>query len=96
MKYLSDYPPTSLVDDSLFETFDDNSDPSQNRYYKTTNNLSWAVIIPENWDYPLEKAQLSWAYLVFAEWAESGGSTYPDWYELIEGRIEEEYIYFED
>ena len=93
--HLSDYPPTSLVDQSLFGTEADDSDPSQDRYYKTTTNLPWAVVIPEEWNYPIEKAEITWGYLHFADWAESGGSQNNDWYELSQGQIEEEYIYFE-
>lgn len=93
--HFADYPPTSKVDVSLFGTGDDDSDPDENRYYKSENNLPWAVQIPIQWDYPIEQAELTWAYLVFEDWAESSGNQYPDWYENISGRVDEDYIYSE-
>ncbi|HEX37756.1 MAG TPA: LruC domain-containing protein [Candidatus Cloacimonetes bacterium] len=91
--HFADYPPTSSADPTLFHTQDDDSDPEENRYYKTSNNLPWAVLIPEQWNYPIEHSQLTWAYLVFRNWAESGGAQYQDWYELIPGRVDENNIY---
>lgn len=93
--HFAGYPPTSKVDTTFFRTGDDDSDPDENRYYKSANNLPWAVQIPIEWSYPIEEAELTWAYLVFQDWAESSGNQYPDWYESISGRIDEEYIYSE-
>ena len=78
--HLPDYPPTDLADTSLFGTEDDDSNPAQNKYYKTSNNLPWAIHIPSSFDYPIEKEQISNAYLKFADWATSGGTAFPDWY----------------
>jgi LruC domain-containing protein len=78
--HLPNKPPTSLADAGLFGTGEDNSIPSSGRYYKTKNNLPWGLEIPYKFEYPVEKAQVLSAYLHFAEWAQSGGSSYPDWY----------------
>ncbi len=78
--HLPDYPPTDLVDISYFGTWEDSSDPSSGRYYKTINNLPWAINIYESFDYPKEKVLILSAYNFFQEWAESGGTSYQDWY----------------
>ena len=78
--HLPDYPPTDLADRSHFKTFADNTNPSAGIYYKTENNLPWAIHIIETFDYPKEKKDITWSHLKFAEWAISGGSSYPDWF----------------
>lgn len=78
--HLPDYLPTDLMDTSLFATFDDDSDPGSNKYFKTSSNLPWAINIFESFDYPIEKRVINSAFLHFIEWAESGGSLYDDWY----------------
>lgn len=79
--HLPDSPPTSLANPGLLGTQDDRSVPSQNRYYKTENNLPWAINIYESFDYPLEKIEITTAHLKFAPWATSSGQLYPDWYQ---------------
>lgn len=53
--HLPDKSPTALADESLLGTGHDSSDPSTGRYYKTANNLPWAINIIERFDYPIEK-----------------------------------------
>lgn len=72
--------PTSLMDQSFFGLHDDDSDPSQNRFFVSRSNLNWAINIPETIPYPLERIEITDAYLKFREWAESGGEVYQDWY----------------
>jgi len=79
--HLPNYKPTDLADPSFFGTADDNTDPGANRYYKTHDNLFWAINIPERFDYPVEKQVILGAYLHFAEWAQSDGTLYQDWYQ---------------
>ncbi len=78
--HLPDYPPTSLVNMSYFGTGQDNSDPNTGRFYKTGNNLPWAINIVSSYDYTIEANQITSGYLKFAAWAESGGTLFPDWY----------------
>jgi LruC domain-containing protein len=78
--HLPDKAPTSLANTSLLGTGHDNSIPSQNRFYKTQNNLPWAINIIERFEYPIEKAEILDGYLKFADWAESGGQLYSDWF----------------
>lgn len=79
--HLLDYGPTDLVDNNYFGMWEDDSDPVTGKYYKTVNNLPWAIDIPTEFDYPKEKADITQAYLHFSEWAESSGTLYSDWYE---------------
>ncbi|MBN2615045.1 MAG: LruC domain-containing protein [Bacteroidales bacterium] len=78
--HLPDHAPTDLADQTLLGTGDDASNPSTGTYYKTDKNLPWAINIPDNFDYPIEKQDITGAYLFFATWAESSGTLYPDWY----------------
>ena len=78
--HLPGYTPTSLVDESVFSTLDDDTNPAIGKYYKTIINLPWAINIPEGFDYPIEKRDITSVYLKFAEWAESGGQLSQDWY----------------
>ncbi len=91
--HLIDNEPTSKVDESYFGTLNDDSDPATGRYYVTGNKLPWVIEIPENFDYPIEKANILQTYLKFAEWAISGGTTYTDWYADEPGYRNENNIY---
>jgi LruC domain-containing protein len=71
--------PTDLADTGLFKTQDDRSVPGASTY-KTATGLPWAVHLPAAFAHPYENQQITQAYLRFAEWAESGGTRYTDWY----------------
>lgn len=73
--------PTDLANTNLFGTSDDNSSISNSRYYVTTTGLPWAIEIPaSSFDYPYERVDITQAYLHFASWVSSGGTSYTDWY----------------
>jgi len=91
--HLPNQVPTSLADLSLFGTGDDNSDPSQSRYYKTATNLPWGINVVESFDYPTEQTEITGAYLKFAPWAESSGSQYSDWFQDKQGYRNNSKIY---
>lgn len=78
--HMIDHEPTSKVDATYFGTLNDDSDPATGRYYVTENNLPWAIEIPEDFEYPVEKADILTAYLKFSDWATSGGTSFNDWY----------------
>jgi LruC domain-containing protein len=80
--HLADKPNTLLANIGLFGTINDNT-LAPNRYYKTINNLPWALNIAEGFDYPTEKTQIISAYNYFAAWAQSNGTLYNDWYKNI-------------
>lgn len=86
--HLADFVPTSLADKTLFGTGQDASNASSGRYYKTSNNLPWAILIEETFDYPDEKTAINTAYKYFNEWASSGGKSKPTWFkDLAEHRV---------
>jgi len=91
--HLPDYKPTNLVDPAWFGQAQDNSEPSQDRYYKTENNLPWAIHIYESFAYPKEYIDVVDTYNHFVEWATSGGTLYTDWYQDKPGYREDSNLY---
>jgi LruC domain-containing protein len=91
--HLPDYLPTDLADVSRFGQWEDASNPATGTYYKTVQNLPWAIHIYEQFDYPVEKQEILWAHLKFAEWATSGGVLFPNWYQNLAGFRNESLIY---
>ncbi|MCC8410689.1 LruC domain-containing protein [Mucilaginibacter sp. UR6-1] len=78
--HLPGYAPTDKVDAKLFGTNDDASAPASGKYYLSNENWPWAISYTTAILYPIEEANINKAYLHFAEWAASGGSTFADWY----------------
>lgn len=78
--HLSNHRPTSLANQSLFGTASDDSDANQSIYYKTANNLPWAIHIYGDYDYPVEYTPINDAHLNFGQWAQSGGTSLENWY----------------
>jgi LruC domain-containing protein len=78
--HLPGKPPTSLVDKTLFGTEDDATNTTTGQYYVTKTGLPFAITIPTTFSYPIEKTDITQAYLHFADWAISGGKSYIDWY----------------
>jgi len=78
--HLKDKPPTEFVDNALFGTWLDASDPAQGLYYRSTTGLPWGIETPVNFNYPIELADILTAHLKFAAWAQSSGAEYMDWY----------------
>jgi LruC domain-containing protein len=91
--HLPDHVPTSLASSALFGTGQDDSDASRSRYYKTSGNLPWALNLPQGFDYPVEKSQITSAYHLFGDWAVSGGKKYSDWYLDKAGYRDNMFIY---
>ncbi len=85
--------PTDKANTSLFNTFQDNTIPTQNRYYKTRSNMPFGIGVPQIFDYPIEGKAVNSIYLKFAEWAQSGGTAYPDWYIDKPGYRSSNYFY---
>ena len=83
--HLVDKPPTDLADPYLFGLEDDDSVYSFDRFYRTQNNLPWALDIPNDWEYPFEGADILSAYPNMAPWALNNGQSNPDWY--IDGKL---------
>jgi len=82
--HLADQAPTEKFDsENLFQSIGaDASDPSNNTYFKTINNLPWALLIyDESWAWPLERVDIIYAYPNFQHYTESGGETHTNWFE---------------
>lgn len=69
-----------MADTSLFGTLKDDTNVGAGKYYKTENNLPWAMNITTQFKYPIEKEDITGAYLNFANWALSNGINFSDWY----------------
>jgi LruC domain-containing protein len=78
--HFADYAPTSEMGEGWLGTEADSSNASEDRYYKTENNLPWAIQLPSEWSHPLENVSITEAYTKFGAWAESSGTVYTDWY----------------
>jgi len=91
--HLANYAPTGLADANYFGTMDDDSNPVIGKYYKTVNNLPWAIKVSESYDYTIEKAEITQAYLKFYEWAVSSGASYPNWFQNDAGFRNDAEIY---
>lgn len=78
--HLAGNAPTDKFDKTLFGTGNDNSNPALGRYYQSSSNWPWAIHFVEGFSYPLEKTSLGTAYPHFLQWAQSGGTSYTDWY----------------
>ncbi|MGE4569473.1 MAG: DUF4842 domain-containing protein, partial [Bacteroidales bacterium] len=91
--HMANYLPTDLVNRDIFQSYDDASLPLQGRYYTSSQNLPWGLNIPYEVRYPVEKADFTAAYLKFAAWALSGGTSYTDWYLDLPGYRNGELLY---
>ena len=90
--HLPGYAPTSLAEGSAyFDTQDDNSTGSG--FYKTANNLPWALDIVESLAYPQERVTIDLAHNYFISWAENSGQLYSDWFKDKPGYRVTENIY---
>ena len=76
--HLPDFPPTSKA--LLLSTGEDDSDPANDRYYKTGTNLPWALNIFDDFVPPAESIPITIEYPKFVNWANSGGTQDLDWY----------------
>lgn len=72
--------PSSRASKRKFGQFDDDSDPSQDRYYQTKENLPWAMLIPTVWHHTKERVDLSNGYPDILSWAATKGKKNKNWY----------------
>ena len=79
--HLADQAPTESFDTNFFTLAQDTSDPSSDRYFKTINNMPWALLIYDEWQWPRERVDLTTAYPDFADYTTYGGISNTDWYE---------------
>ncbi len=91
--HLANRVPSALANVTYFGREDDNSAPLQGRYYKTRNELPWALNIVQSVPHVIEKVDFTEAYLKFVDWAISGGVNNADWYLNLPGNRNEAKIY---
>jgi LruC domain-containing protein len=72
--------PTSTATNPLIGLGDDDTQLLGTKKYLSKNNLPWAIAIPERFNYPSEKQDITQTYLKFAAWSQSGGTINRDWY----------------
>jgi len=75
--HLKDRNPTSLGT-AVTAVDGINRDPDGN--YATDTGLPWAIDIIHNFRPPRERVPINQAYNFFVDWAETGGTTFSDWY----------------
>lgn len=78
--HFADYPPTDLFDFSQLGRIDDTSDAALGRYFRSANNLPWAIKVPTQWRHPQEYIDVIWAYPDYETWVESSGVDATDWH----------------
>ncbi|GLB51324.1 hypothetical protein NBRC110019_03630 [Neptunitalea chrysea] len=76
--HLPDLEPTSKA--QSLGTSDDDSDASTGRYYKTTQNLPWALNIFDVFTPSAEKTPITETYPSFKTWVNSSGTSELEWY----------------
>jgi LruC domain-containing protein len=91
--HLPGFPPTDRIDSGLFGQNDDASSSSEGNWYQTRNEIPWAMSIPVQFDYPIEKSDLAKGHLVWEKWATSGGASHQDWYLDLQGYRNWDLIY---
>lgn len=83
--HLSDRLPSAKMNTLYFGQEQDRTDPVTGKYFKTEDNLPWAININTSIPFTNEKTDFSAAYLKFIEWASSAGALSPTWYLNITG-----------
>ena len=83
--HLANQAPSALADAQYFNTDTDVSNLANSVSYVTQNGMPWLLNVPANFDYVIEYTDLSQAYLKFANWAGSGGSSFQNWYDSENG-----------
>lgn len=78
--HLADRQPSTLASNSYFGQDQDDSNPGTGRYYKTANNLPWAINVPNSVPYTQKSNDFVQAFKKFPNWSQSSGSSYTDWY----------------
>ncbi len=94
--HLANHPPSDLADESYFGQAFDDTQPSIGKYYKTEENLPWAVNFPSKFQYPVETVSIDLGHLKFVPWVLSEGVDYKNWYKDEAGFRNASNIYQEE
>ena len=84
--------PTGKVKRTYFGSADDDTNPSNGKLCLNKNNLPWALMIPEVWDYPMEKENILDAYPDFADFAQNNPN-FPWFSDFHGGRVVRSKLY---
>ena len=85
--HIAGYAPTDLANTTLFGQANDDSSLSSKRYYLSNENLTWGIVIPDTFAWPLEIKNIKDVYTEFASWVTSGGKENKGWYKNHNGQI---------
>lgn len=85
--HVAGYAPTDLANTKLFGQGNDKSSADEKRYYLSSENLAWGVVIPTDFAWPLEYKNIKDVYTNFVGWATSGGKENKDWYNSHNGQV---------
>ncbi len=80
--HLADHPPTAKFNTDFLGLGDDTSNSETNRYFRSINNLPWALEITGQWQWPSERKTLLQVYPNFQQFVETEGANHTDWFEL--------------
>ncbi|MFA9214316.1 MAG: LruC domain-containing protein [Candidatus Methylacidiphilales bacterium] len=78
--HLIDRLPSAKMNVTYFGQMDDASNVNTGKYFKTKNNLPWALNIGTSIPHTKEKIDITAAYLKFIDWAISNGTSNATWY----------------
>ncbi|AFU98356.2 LruC domain-containing protein [Simiduia agarivorans] len=78
--HFANYAPTDKFDATQFGKFDDTSNANTGRFFRSADNLPWALQINSRWRYPREYIDVLWAYPAYEQWVESSGQDAVDWF----------------
>lgn len=78
--HVAGFAPTDLGSTQYFKSGNDNSSVEENRYYLSNENLAWAVVIPQEFAWPIESKKITTVYDKFQTWITTGGQQNKAWY----------------
>ena len=77
--HLAGKQPTEFVNESYFNKLDDSTQLDTDHTYKDLDGMPFAMLLPQEWEWPIEFVDITNAYPKFISWAESNGTLDNDW-----------------
>lgn len=94
--HLANYSPSDLVDASYFGQGIDDTQPNIGKYYKSEDNLPWAINFPSRFNYPIESRSIDKGHKKFIPWVLSEGILFKNWYKDEDEFRDKNHIYLEN